>query len=169
MADMAQPAEKPGGIGKKTQTHRFTYDYYPEESWLVYNDPEGSMKAKYKRMSYDWLGVFGLKSPSEPTFRDGLATLCVANKMRPAGKQAYDMLQELKSEFKVVRDNIASEMTLLTFPRDPADFVKLYPNAYLPGKPPVPCRVDAMSIVQCARFLRLYVYACLSNSCRKYS
>ena len=151
MVDVMPTLPKAGAMGKKPQTHRFTYNYYTEESWSVFCDQTVSLKTKYQRVSADWLYTFGIRVPSEPTYRIGLATVCVASTMQVSGRQAYDMLQEFKNEFRIKRDHhIGGAATLLTFPSQPIEYRNLFPTAYDADMLPVPCRVDVNAIVQMA-------------------
>ena len=65
--------------GQKSQTHLFSYNYYEEDDWEYFSSDQHTMKEKFKRMSKAWL-KWGLKFPSGPTFRVGVATVCASSK-----------------------------------------------------------------------------------------
>ena len=57
---------------------------------------------KNKAMHKAWLG-WGLRFPSGPTYRVGVATICRACGLDVGGHQAHDMLIEFKDGFKIMR------------------------------------------------------------------
>jgi hypothetical protein len=126
---------------KKMQTHLYTYNYYSDDSWSVFGGT-GSYKIKFNKMSKDWL-AWGLRFPSSPTFRIGLATIIVASKTEVTPTHALDLMKEFNTEFKVVRDAYPGDATLKVFPVSSNDFKTMYPAKLADD---VRCREDINKI-----------------------
>ena len=128
--------------GQKSQTHMHSYNYYTEEDWAYFFSKDHTLSDKLKHMSKRWLS-FGLKYPSGPTFRVGLATVCAASEQTLESQHAHSLLKEFVDEFRVLRTIVPSEPARKSFPRDVEEFCKAHPGVLIN---PVPCRVDLMGI-----------------------
>ena len=100
------------------------------------------MQKKFNIMSKVWLN-WGLRFPSAPTFRGGLAVIAAAMSMDLNPQHAHALFQEFQTEFRKLRGVYHGEASLKTFPSDPNEFMKMYPSLL---SNVVACRVDLGSV-----------------------
>ena len=145
---------------KKEQTHLYSHGYYTEVEWATFCDGSIPMHEKYSTMQKSWLS-WGLRFPSGPSYRIGLATLLKASGIHASGHQAHDMLNEFKHGFKTLRGVYGGDATLKIFPARVEDFVLMYPTIWTSPNTPVACRIPVNGIMEIAN---PRVIACRSNS-----
>ena len=102
-----------------------------------------SVQKKYTTLSHEWLR-WGLRFPSGPSFRVGLATILVAAEMIVTAKEAWQMFRDFVEEFTLVRKSTGGVATCRKFPELPATFVLLH--TLIDPNDVVPCRVDVYEI-----------------------
>ena len=110
---------------------------------------DATIKKKSERTTKEWLG-WGLRFPSGPTYRVGLATICAASGLSVSGNQAHDMLMEFKGVFKTMRDVYPGAPTLKKFPARVEDFIRMYPDVFQEPHVPVACRISVSAIRELA-------------------
>jgi hypothetical protein len=144
---------------KKEQTHMASFSYYTDEHWsLMCSDK--TVKYKFNKTSKEWLR-WGLRYPSGPTYRLGVATILAASQLTVDGQQAHAMFEEFKDEHKKLRSIYPGIPTLKTFPATVSDFQTMYPDLWTEPNVPVPCRIDVANIRELANPQTI---ACRSNN-----
>ena len=143
--DGAMPVHGDMHGGQTCQTHLFTFNYYTDDQWSFFGGV-AVFKRKFNMMSKAWLH-WGLRFPSGPTYRRGLATILVASDLTATTTHAHLLFVEFTTEFKMLRDLIPGETNLKIFPSHASAFATLYPNLM---KEVVDCRVDANLILEAA-------------------
>ena len=106
------------------------------------------MLTKFKWMSRQWQAI-GLKYPTGPTFRLGLATIFVASKTGHtySAVHAHPLFEEFVREFRSIRSVHIGQVAFKSFPPDVDTFKSVYPGL-CDGA--VTCRVDARLIREMA-------------------
>ena len=134
-----------GGHGsQKSQTHLHTHNYYCEDEWVTWGNKDYTMQKKFNIMSKVWIN-WGLRFPSAPTFRGGLAVIAAAMSMDLNPQHAHALFHEFQTEFRKLRGVYHGEASLKTFPSDPKEFMKMYPSLL---SNVVACRVDIGSVLE---------------------
>ena len=129
---------------QKMQTHAFSFNYYNEETWsLLCSDKPNP--TKFREISRQWIS-WGLRFPSGPTFRIGLATILASTSTEISPLQAHSLIGEFNNIFKDVRDAHSGDATLRVFPSQPRDFKSMYPDLALPVDAMVDSRVPEKKI-----------------------
>ena len=136
--------------GSKQQSCRTLYNYLVDSLWAALGSTD-SVDNKLRLMSDFMLSTLGLRRPSEPTQVLAVAIIHVASGLSPNPDHAYRHVHDLKSIMKTKRSFVRGVENIRVFPEDPADFQRLFPSAYLPGAPPVACRVDIASVLERCR------------------
>ena len=130
---------------QKSQTHLASHNYLTSEQWDFLQDETKSLKLKQTYLSKVWL-KWGLRFPSAPTFRSGLALLMVSSKCDCGDPvAAYQHLQSFTTEFRKLRGLYPGEPSVKKFHEDPGDFKKIHPT--LLGEY-VECRVNVADILE---------------------
>jgi hypothetical protein len=127
---------------QKSQTHLHSFLYYTQAIWMMLMGSQ-SVQKKYTALSHEWLR-WGLRFPSGPSFRVGLATILVAAEMIVTAKEAWQMFRDFVEEFLLVRKSTGGVATCRKFPDLPATFVLLHP--LIDPNDVVPSRVDVDEI-----------------------
>jgi hypothetical protein len=127
---------------QKPQTHLHSFLYYTQAIWMMLMGSQ-SVQKKYTALSHEWLR-WGLRFPSGPSFRVGLATILVAVEMIVTAKQAYRMFRDFVEEFQLVRAATPGVATCKISPALPATFVILH--ALIDVQDVVACRVEVHDI-----------------------
>lgn len=134
-----------GHGSQKSQTHLTSHRYLTSSQWDYIMDETHSLKAKQTFLSKVWIG-WGLRYPSGPTFRSGLALLAVASKLAEhAPDKMHAYLLEFQSEFRKLRELYPGDATMKVFPASPTDFKTMYPSML---DEPVECRLDTSKILE---------------------
>ena len=102
-----------------------------------------SLQKKFELMSKEWLR-WGLRFPSGPTLRVGLATLIVATELTVTPKQAHKLFVDFYEEFKLVRKSTPGPATLKISPAAAHVFQMVHPLLTIADV--VACRVDVYDI-----------------------
>ena len=139
--EAAEPSPEKQHGGQKNQNHDYSYNYYTDATWLFFGG-DHSMRLKFKTLTKEWL-KWGLRFPSAPTMRIGLATILVASNMDVTAQHAHALLMEFQTEFKACRETNLCTPTLKTFPARPEEFSSMFPNIL---ENVVDCRVNVNSI-----------------------
>ena len=127
---------------QKSQTHLHSYHYYVDAFWSILMGPL-SLQKKFELMSKEWLR-WGLRFPSGPSLRVGLATILVATEMTVAPKHAHQLFLDFYEEFKLIRKLTPAPATLKISPAQASVFVMLHPLLAIADV--VACQVDAYEI-----------------------
>jgi hypothetical protein len=134
-----------GHGSQKGQTHLHSHRYLTSPQWDYIMDETITFKAKQTFLSKAWLG-WGLRFPSGPTFRSGLALLAVASKLDEHGPdKMHEHLLAFQKEFRKLREIYPGTATQKVFPSVTADFQTIHPT--LLGEV-VECRVDTSRIIE---------------------
>ena len=112
--------------GQKPQPHDYTYNYYDDAMWAVLGGPL-SNRQKFNQVSKEWLG-WGLRYPSGPTFRTGLATILVASNSTVTAEHAHELFWEFVELFRQIRAVTDGEATLKIFPSQASAFKLMHPD-----------------------------------------
>jgi hypothetical protein len=130
---------------QKGQTHLHSHRYLTSPQWDYIMDETITFKAKQTFLSKAWL-AWGLRYPSGPTFRSGLAILAVASKLDEHGpSKMHEHLLAFQKEFRKLREIYPGTATQKVFPSLTADFQTIHPN--LLGEV-VECRADISKIIE---------------------
>ena len=133
---------------QKSQTHLASHNYLDDQQWDYVLDTTKTLKNKMTFISKIWLQQWGLRYPSAPTFRSGLALLLVCSKLDCDPTAAYQHLQAFMAEFRKLRSLYSGEASVKVFPEDPSDFKTSHP-ACLGDY--VECRIEVAAIIELAR------------------
>jgi hypothetical protein len=132
---------------QKSQTHLASHNYLTSEQWDFLQDETKSLKLKQTYLSKVWL-KWGLRFPSAPTFRSGLALLMVSSKCDSGDPVAnFQHLEAFTTEFRKLRSLYPGEPSVKKFHEDPADFKKIHPTLL---EEYVECRVNVADILETA-------------------
>ncbi|MDA8583290.1 hypothetical protein N9L68_03630 [bacterium] len=145
---------------KQEHTHLYSYGYYTDVEWATFSDESIPMHENNSAMQRAWLS-WGLRVPSGPSYKVGLATLLKASGIHVSGHQAHDMLNEFKHGFKTLRGVYGGDPTLKTFPARVEDLLLMYPAIWTSPNTPVACRIPVNGIMEIAN---PRVIACRSNN-----
>lgn len=130
---------------QKQQTHLHSHRYLTSPQWDYLMDETITFKAKHTFLSKAWL-AWGLRYPSGPTFRSGLALLAVASKLDEHGpNKMHEHLLAFQKEFRKLREIYPGTATQKVFPSLTTDFQTIHPN--LLGEV-VECRADTSKITE---------------------
>jgi hypothetical protein len=94
--------------------------------WAVLGGPL-SNREKFNHVSKEWLG-WGLRYPSGPTIRTGLATILVASNSTVTAEHAHELFWEFVELFRQIRAVTDGEATLKTFPSQASAFTLMHPD-----------------------------------------
>jgi hypothetical protein len=138
----------PAGHGsQKSQTHIYSHKYLSNDQWEYILDLTIAFATKQTFLSKIWLG-WGLRFPSGPTFRHGLALLTVASKLADCSPaHMHEHVMAFQKEFRKLRELYPGQATMKSFPALPTDFKQSHPT--LLGDI-IECRVSEASITEMA-------------------
>jgi len=143
-SNVAMPMSKAGTVMQKCPK---LYNYMPAKLWAILFALE-AFKCKLQMFAAFLVQNLGLRHPDENTKRMAVVITHTASKMDPDPQSAYDHVHDFAEYMDQKRTAIKSAQTMIVFPDDPADFIKVYPTAYGPEDPPVACRIDEATIVE---------------------
>lgn len=145
LSSQADEVSSAGHGSQKSQTHLHSHRYLTSSEWDYIMDETGSFRTKQSYLSKIWLG-WGLRYPSGPTFRSGLALLTVACKLPTHEPSAmHEALVSFQSEFRKLREIYPGEATVKVFPALASDFKTMYPSML---GDIVECRLDPSKIME---------------------
>jgi hypothetical protein len=136
-----------GGHGsQKSQSHLYSHRYLDSADWDYIQDETYTIKSKMTYLSKRWLS-WGLRFPSGPTFRSGLALLAVASKLATIDDptKMHELVLMFQKEFRKLRELYPGAATQKEFPPSPADYKTVQPT--LLGDF-VECRVDVAKVTE---------------------
>ena len=93
----------------------------------------------------------GIINPNDDTIKNMVAILDICHQRESTPDDGYASVTKLKDKFVNKRSILRGNQTMLVFPSDVADFVRLFPNRYLQCDPPIASRIDSMKIRQATR------------------
>ena len=132
----------------KTQSHLYQQHYYPAKLWNKL-DSDDEMDDKMRAIGSFFCQNLGLRNPDEQTMRQAVVIANIKSGKNPDPTEAYKQVRNFAKIMDQKRTAISSVQTLARFPKDPSDFIKIYPGAY--GEPPVECRIDESLIAERSR------------------
>jgi hypothetical protein len=136
--------------GRKQQSCPTLHNYLVDSLWAAFGSTD-SVDNKLRLMADFMLSTLGLRRPSETTQVLAVAIIHVTSGLSPNPEHAYRRVHDFKPIMKTKRSFVRGAENIRIFPEDPADFQRLFPSAYLPGEPPVACRVDVVSVLERCR------------------
>jgi hypothetical protein len=126
----------------KLQVHRFLHDYLPDSKWKKFMDASVAFDSKMEEGT-DFLLDLGCRHPNDDALKDLLAILAICHgKDSMDAVEAYENINQLRTKVTNKRLLRPAPSTLQEFPRDPSQFMRLYPRAYVECDPPVASRID---------------------------
>ena len=130
----------------KLQVHRFLHDYLPDSKWKKFMDASVAFDSKMEEGT-DFLLDLGCRHPNDDALKDLLAILAICHgKDSMDAVEAYENINQLRTKVTNKRLLRPAPSTLQEFPRDPSQFMRLYPRAYVECDPPVASRIDHQRI-----------------------
>ena len=128
----------------KTQTHLYMYNYMMEETWSKLTNIEPtSADGMHALIEAGFL--VGLRNPTEKSIKSMVALLATISKLEISPLQAFGLVQSYKKMLINMRDAIPGTRTMLVFPSEVGEFIRLYPDKF--SSPPVPSRVDIKQVL----------------------
>ena len=135
----------------KPQEHLYVHDYLSEVDWGKLRNQSTPIGVKVDTI-VNKCGIIGLYSVTEKTARAICSIVVVAHGQPCDHSQAYDVLQVIKSAFKMMRSrrSATQKPTLSKFPPSTKEFIQFAGNVFGedPADQPIGCPIDVNMIMQ---------------------
>ena len=128
-----------------SQKHRYLHHYIPSKLWGVLFSTD-TVYNKMKHLAHFMCHNLGLRHPDAQAQRLAVVIVHVASQYFPDPTTAYNDVRSFSDIMDQKRTGVNSVQTMIDFPEDPEQFMKVYPAAFGDGDKPVTCRVDASVI-----------------------
>ena len=132
------------------QNNKYVHQYFPAKVWAV-AESKDILKNKFRFAATFLITNLGIRHPDEATKKRVVVCVLMASKLDPEPNEAYEYVREFSTIFEQKRASISSAQTLANFPKDPSEFMTLFPSAYGEDDPPVNCRLDEQTILERCR------------------
>jgi len=145
-SDVVTPTTK---AGHTMQTHTHIHRYLPSKIWAVAQSTD-TLQNKMRVVATFLCRHIGLVHPDEKTKKLIVVILIICSKLEPSPEQSYTYIRDFGNIYEQKRTSGHYIQTLKNFPKDPADFIKLYPDAFGEDTP-VACAIDESAIIERCR------------------
>ena len=137
--DTASQSKRTGWF--TAQKHRYLHRYMPVKLWGVLFSHDTIIN-KMKHMAHFMCLNLGCRHPDAQTQRLAVVIVHVASQYSPDPTTAYNDVRTFSDIMDQKRTGVNSAPTMIDFPDDVEQFIKVYPTAFGEDDPPVKCRVD---------------------------
>ena len=141
--DVATPITR---VVNKEQRHGSVFDYLPDIMWSVLRSKD-TMRNKYMHLVQFCVETIQLRNADAQTRRLLVAITHEASGEDKDPGACYEDFTMISDIFKQKRIDIKGDQSLKTFPANPAEYIKRYPNSYPDDALPVKCPLSTRQIL----------------------
>ena len=127
--------------GTKSQSNLYIHKYMTDTAWKVAMSKDYSWESKLEYFG-DYLLGLGMPNPNDETVKLMIAIMAMSTQREMTPDDAYTQIHSFKT--KLVNKRLLKKVaqSMIVFPEDPSDFMRVCPTVFQASDPPVASRIE---------------------------